>query len=96
MVMAGMGFDAAIMEGVNEDIKKRVGWLAYVLSGLKSLIWLPFRSSHLMLTACSKPKRFSIFALPADSTSSPLRSPMVSGPSGFLSSLRSTPSRFLS
>ena len=33
MVMAGMGFDAAIMEGVNEDIKKRVGWLAYVLSG---------------------------------------------------------------
>ena len=25
MVMAGMGFDAAIMEGVNEDIKARVG-----------------------------------------------------------------------
>ncbi|MDP3893377.1 diacylglycerol kinase family protein, partial [Nocardioides sp.] len=39
MVMAGMGFDAAIMEGVNEDIKKRVGWLAYVLSGLKSLMF---------------------------------------------------------
>ena len=35
MVMAGMGFDAAIMEGVNEDIKKRVGWLAYVVSGLQ-------------------------------------------------------------
>ena len=33
MVMAGMGFDAAIMEGVNEDIKKRVGWFAYVISG---------------------------------------------------------------
>ena len=31
MVMAGMGFDAAIMEGVNEDIKKRVGWLAYAV-----------------------------------------------------------------
>ena len=28
MVMAGMGFDAAIMEGVNEDIKKRIGWFA--------------------------------------------------------------------
>ncbi|WP_435768995.1 YegS/Rv2252/BmrU family lipid kinase [Nocardioides sp. SYSU DS0651] len=41
MVMAGMGFDAAIMEGVNEDIKKRVGWLAYVLSGLKSLMFPP-------------------------------------------------------
>ena len=31
MVMAGMGFDAAIMEGVNEDLKKRVGWVAYVV-----------------------------------------------------------------
>lgn len=39
LVMAGMGFDAAIMEGVNEDIKKRVGWLAYVWSGLKSLMF---------------------------------------------------------
>jgi YegS/Rv2252/BmrU family lipid kinase len=39
MVMAGMGFDAAIMEGVNEDIKKKVGWLAYVVSGLKSLMF---------------------------------------------------------
>ncbi len=35
LVMAGMGFDAAIMEGVNEDIKKKVGWLAYVLSALQ-------------------------------------------------------------
>ena len=34
MVMAGMGFDAAIMEGVNEDLKKKVGWIAYVVSGL--------------------------------------------------------------
>lgn len=39
LVMAGMGFDAAIMEGVNEDIKARVGWLAYVISGLKSLMF---------------------------------------------------------
>jgi YegS/Rv2252/BmrU family lipid kinase len=39
MVMAGMGFDAAIMEGVNEDLKARVGWVAYVLSGLKSLMF---------------------------------------------------------
>ncbi|WP_245154936.1 YegS/Rv2252/BmrU family lipid kinase [Nocardioides sp. 1609] len=43
MVMAGMGFDAAIMEGVNEDIKKKVGWLAYVLSALKSLMFPPTR-----------------------------------------------------
>ncbi len=39
MVMAGMGFDAAIMEGVNEDLKKRVGWMAYVVSGMKALMF---------------------------------------------------------
>jgi YegS/Rv2252/BmrU family lipid kinase len=39
MVMAGMGFDAAIMEGVNEDIKKKIGWFAYVISALKSLMF---------------------------------------------------------
>jgi YegS/Rv2252/BmrU family lipid kinase len=39
MVMAGMGFDAAIMENVNDQIKKRLGWVAYVLSGLKSLMF---------------------------------------------------------
>ncbi len=43
MVMAGMGFDAAIMEGVNEDIKKRIGWFAYVISALKSLMFPPQR-----------------------------------------------------
>ncbi|WP_051246823.1 diacylglycerol kinase family protein [Nocardioides halotolerans] len=43
MVMAGMGFDAAIMEGVNEEIKAKVGWLAYVLSALKSLMFPPVR-----------------------------------------------------
>ena len=37
LVMAGMGFDAAVMEGVNEDVKARVGWLAYVLSGLQAI-----------------------------------------------------------
>ncbi|MEO5651676.1 MAG: PA-phosphatase, partial [Marmoricola sp.] len=41
--MAGMGFDAAIMEGVNEDIKARLGWLAYVLSGLKSMMFPAIR-----------------------------------------------------
>jgi YegS/Rv2252/BmrU family lipid kinase len=39
LVMAGMGFDAAIMEGVNEDFKKKVGWLAYVWSALKALMF---------------------------------------------------------
>ena len=39
LVMAGMGFDAAIMAGVNEDFKAKVGWLAYVWSALKSLMF---------------------------------------------------------
>jgi YegS/Rv2252/BmrU family lipid kinase len=44
MVMAGMGFDAAIMEGVNEEIKAKVGWIAYVLSALKSLMFPAVRA----------------------------------------------------
>ncbi|HET8604117.1 MAG TPA: diacylglycerol kinase family protein [Marmoricola sp.] len=43
LVMAGMGFDAAIMQGVNEDVKARVGWLAYVWSALKSLMFPAIR-----------------------------------------------------
>ncbi|MET0998129.1 MAG: diacylglycerol kinase family protein [Marmoricola sp.] len=43
LVMAGLGFDAAIMEGVNETIKAKVGWLAYVWSGLKSLMFPAIR-----------------------------------------------------
>jgi YegS/Rv2252/BmrU family lipid kinase len=39
MVMAGMGFDAAIMEGANEQIKAHVGWLAYVVSALRNLMF---------------------------------------------------------
>jgi YegS/Rv2252/BmrU family lipid kinase len=38
MVMAGMGLDAAIMQGVNEQLKAKVGWVAYVVSGLKALM----------------------------------------------------------
>ena len=39
MVMAGMGFDAAIMEGANDQIKARVGWLAYVVSASRNLMF---------------------------------------------------------
>ena len=43
MVMAGMGFDAAIMEGASEQIKAKVGWLAYVVSALRNLMFPPVR-----------------------------------------------------
>jgi YegS/Rv2252/BmrU family lipid kinase len=43
MVMAGMGFDAAIMEGASEEIKAKVGWLAYVVSGFRNLMFPPVR-----------------------------------------------------
>jgi YegS/Rv2252/BmrU family lipid kinase len=43
MVMAGMGFDAAVMEGANEVIKARVGWLAYVVSGVRNMMFPPVR-----------------------------------------------------
>jgi diacylglycerol kinase family enzyme len=43
MVMAGMGFDAAIMEGANEQFKARVGWLAYVFSAFRNLMFPAMR-----------------------------------------------------
>ncbi|TIC82996.1 phosphatase PAP2 family protein [Nocardioides sp. GY 10127] len=43
LVMAGMGLDAAIMESVNEEFKARVGWLAYVVSGVKSMMFPTIR-----------------------------------------------------
>ncbi|MDX6300476.1 MAG: hypothetical protein QOF53_1690 [Nocardioidaceae bacterium] len=39
MVMAGMGFDAAVMEGANDRIKAKVGWLAYVVSGVRNMMF---------------------------------------------------------
>ena len=39
LVMAGMGFDAAIMEGANEQLKAKVGWLAYVVAGFRNLMF---------------------------------------------------------
>jgi diacylglycerol kinase family enzyme len=37
LVMAGLGFDAEVMAGVPERLKARVGWLAYLVSGLRHL-----------------------------------------------------------
>src|SRR5690606_34246184 len=37
LILAGIGLDAAIVGDTSEDLKKRVGWPAYMLSGLKNL-----------------------------------------------------------
>ena len=37
LVMAGTGFDAAVMENTPEDLKAKVGPLAYVMSGLRAM-----------------------------------------------------------
>ena len=36
LVMAGLGMDAAIMTGADDQLKSKVGWLAYFVSGVKS------------------------------------------------------------
>ena len=42
LVMAGMGLDAEMMAGVDEGLKRRVGWLAYGISGARALFRLGF------------------------------------------------------
>ena len=39
LVMTGMGLDAAIMEGAKDEIKAKVGWLAYVVSGFRHMMF---------------------------------------------------------
>jgi YegS/Rv2252/BmrU family lipid kinase len=37
LVMAGMGFDAAMMRDTDENTKNRISWLAYVIGGARAL-----------------------------------------------------------
>ena len=43
LVMSGVGMDAQIMAGTNENLKAKVGWPAYMVSGMKHLISPEFR-----------------------------------------------------
>ena len=43
VVMAGIGFDAEMLDGADERLKNRVGWAAYALSGLRHLRDRPVR-----------------------------------------------------
>lgn len=43
IVMAGIGFDAKMLGGASEPLKKRLGWAAYVVSALSHLLDRPAR-----------------------------------------------------
>ncbi|WP_286956502.1 diacylglycerol/lipid kinase family protein [Brevibacterium sp. UBA7493] len=43
LVMAGLGFDAAVMADTDSDLKSKVGWLAYFEAGARKLIGSPTR-----------------------------------------------------
>ena len=44
LVMAGLGYDAAIMANTVDELKDRVGWLAYVEAGIRHLPGKPIRA----------------------------------------------------
>ncbi|MGR0320653.1 diacylglycerol/lipid kinase family protein [Agromyces sp. ZXT2-3] len=47
LVMSGIGLDAAMISNTDPDLKKRVGWLAYVDAGLRAIPnSKPFRIAH--------------------------------------------------
>lgn len=47
LVMSGIGIDAAMISNTNDDLKKRVGWLAYVDAGLRAIpASKPYRVTH--------------------------------------------------
>ncbi|MDQ0894404.1 diacylglycerol/lipid kinase family protein [Agromyces ramosus] len=47
LVMAGIGIDAAMISNTNPELKKRLGWLAYVDAGLRAIpVSKPFRVDH--------------------------------------------------
>ncbi len=48
-VMAGLGLDAAIMMGAPDELKKRIGWPAYLVSGLQQLFSYPLRSVEITI-----------------------------------------------
>ncbi len=45
LVMGGIGMDAAIMAGTSQNLKDKVGWPAYLVSGAKHLVSPEFRTT---------------------------------------------------
>ena len=56
-VMAGMGFDAEMLEGTSEEAKKRIGWIAYVGGALKHLRNRPMRARIVIDGGAPMPRR---------------------------------------
>ncbi|HEY3090289.1 MAG TPA: diacylglycerol kinase family protein [Jatrophihabitantaceae bacterium] len=55
-VMAGMGFDAALIRDTGEQAKKRYGWVAYVAAGMGALRNTP-RAHYELRVDASAPRR---------------------------------------
>ncbi|WP_461173077.1 diacylglycerol kinase family lipid kinase [Arthrobacter sp. Z1-9] len=45
LVMAGVGYDATIMADTDEELKHKVGWLAYVDAGIRNLPGKPIKAT---------------------------------------------------
>ncbi|WP_433826442.1 diacylglycerol/lipid kinase family protein [Actinoplanes sp. CA-015351] len=57
VVMAGMGFDAQMLEGTSETAKKHIGWLAYIGGGAKHLLDRPMRARIRLDGGAPMPRR---------------------------------------
>jgi diacylglycerol kinase family enzyme len=57
LVMTGIGMDAAIMQGTNQNLKATVGWGAYVVSGIKHLVSPEFRAAFRLDTEAEFKRR---------------------------------------
>ena len=56
VVMAGIGFDAEMLAGASEQLKKRLGWAAYMVSALRHLRDRPARVT--LSTEGGPPRRY--------------------------------------
>jgi diacylglycerol kinase family enzyme len=56
-VMAGMGFDAEMLEGTSETAKRRLGWIAYLGGALKHLRDRPMRARIVLDGGAPMPRR---------------------------------------
>ena len=56
-VLAGMGFDAQMLEGTSEAAKKHIGWLAYLVGAAKHLRGRPMRVRIVLDGGAPMPRR---------------------------------------